>query len=521
MSAAPAGDPVLAAFATRDAAAAADAGADPETQAAPDLGVLRLHRRPPPPFPLEVLGPFWARWLAAAARAAACPPDYVAAPLLAATSALIGNARWAQATPGWAEPPHLWCAVVGDSGGKSPGADALHRQVLPVVERRMAADFPERRREHRMAVEAAKARQAAWEMDVRSAQKSGHAPPLPPDDADPPPEPLPPRLRTDDVTVEKVVELLARAAPKGLLMMRDELAGWLLGMDAYNAGARAFWLEAFGGRPYRMDRVKRAEPLEVPHLVVAWSGGVQPERLAQLMREADDGLLARFCWFWPEPMPFDLAREAPDAAWAVEALDRLRLLAMAQDPEPGEPPRPVFVPLAEAALPHLRAFGRAMQERQAAAGGLMRSALGKARGLALRLSLLLELLWWCAGEDAMAPPSREISVAAFQAAARLVSEYLVPMAERVYGDAGAPRADRDAATLARWVARERPSEVHVRRLLREVRLPGLDAAAAIHAAARVLIEAGWLSSPPPAGAGTPGRPRAAYPINPRLWERLR
>ncbi len=112
-------------------------------------------------------------------------------------------------------------------------------------------------------------------------------------------------------------------------------------------------------------------------------------------------------------------------------------------------------------------------------------------------------------------------MAAFQAAAQLVSEYLVPMAERVYGDAAAPKADRDAATLARWVARERPSEVHVRRLLREVRLPGLDAAAAIHAAARVLIEAGWLSPPPPAGAGTPGRPRAAYPINPRLWERLR
>src|SRR3954453_10597810 len=28
------------------------------------------------------------------------------------TSALVGNARWAQGTPGWAEPPHLWCAVV-------------------------------------------------------------------------------------------------------------------------------------------------------------------------------------------------------------------------------------------------------------------------------------------------------------------------------------------------------------------------------------------------------------------------
>ena len=41
--------------------------------------------------------------------------------LAGTASALIGNARWAQATPGWAERPHLWLGVVGDSGsGKSP-----------------------------------------------------------------------------------------------------------------------------------------------------------------------------------------------------------------------------------------------------------------------------------------------------------------------------------------------------------------------------------------------------------------
>ena len=96
----------------------------------------------------------------------------------------------------------------------------------------------------------------------------------------------------------------------------------------------------------------------------------------------------------------------------------------------------------------------------------------------------------------------------------------MPAAERVYGDATAPKADRDAATLARWIARVRPDEVHVRRLLREMRLPGLRDAAAVHAAARVLVKAGWLQ-PPPRGSGFQQRGRAAYPINPQLWERLR
>jgi hypothetical protein len=96
----------------------------------PDLGVLRLRRRPPPALPLEVFGETWKKWLIDAAKAAACPVDYVVAPLLASVSTLIGNARWAQAWPGWSEPPHLWTVAVGDSGtGKSPGADVDARRA--------------------------------------------------------------------------------------------------------------------------------------------------------------------------------------------------------------------------------------------------------------------------------------------------------------------------------------------------------------------------------------------------------
>jgi hypothetical protein len=66
----------------------------------PDMAVLRLHRRRPPPLPIAVFGPEWQSWIKDAAEAAACPPDYVAAPLLAIASTLIGHSRWALATPG-------------------------------------------------------------------------------------------------------------------------------------------------------------------------------------------------------------------------------------------------------------------------------------------------------------------------------------------------------------------------------------------------------------------------------------
>ncbi len=342
--------------------------------AAPDMGVLRLHRHPPPPLPLAVFGLPWAEWIGTAAEAAACAPDYVAAPLLAAVSALIGHARWAEAVPGWAEPPHLWIGAVGDSGaGKSPGADCLMCDVLAEIERRMLADYPDRLREWRAAAELAKAAEAAWQGEVREAQRRGAPPPLPPA-AIAGSEPQAPRLRQHDVTIERVATLLATAAPKGLLIVRDELAGWIDGMDAYHPAARGFWVEAYGGRPYRVERQKSPEPIVIPRVAVAVYGTTQPERLALLMRGADDGLLARIMWTWPEPIPFRLGRRAPGAAWAIGALDRLRELELM----PGDPPAPVTVPLSAEARDMIEEYGREMQQRQAEMGGLLRSAAGKA-----------------------------------------------------------------------------------------------------------------------------------------------
>lgn len=479
----------------------------------PDMGVLRLHRRSPPTLPLAVLGSAWAEWIATAAEAAACPPEYVAAPLLAAASALIGHARWAQATPGWAEPPHLWIGVVGDSGnGKSPGADCLMRDVLPEIERRMGVNFPDLLRAWRAADEFDKAAEASWQREVRDAQKNGVPAPLPPERTAGP-EPQLPRLRQDDVTIERIAILEATAAPKGLLIVRDELVGWIDGMGAYNPAGRAFWLEAYGGRPYRVERVKHPEPIVIPRHAVAVYGTTQPERLAQLMRGADDGLLARILWTWPDPKPFRLGQQPPGATWAIGALDRLRELGL----QAVDPPAPVMVPLAAEARAEIEDFGREMQQRQADAGGLLRSGIGKARGQALRLALVLEMLWWC-GANGIASPPVQISTRAFVAAALLISDYFLPMDERVYGDAAATDRERIAATMARWIIGQRPPELHVRHLQREVRLPGLRTAEQIRATADALVEADWLRPPTTTSEFGAGRARVAYEVNPRLWE---
>jgi hypothetical protein len=481
----------------------------------PDIRILNLHRRAPPPFPLQLFGDRWAGWIKDAAEATAAPTDYVGGPLLVAASAVIGNARWAQAYPGWDEPPHLWVCSVGDSGGsKSPGADPVLKQVLPTIEREMQRDFPDKLRAWQAAAEIAKVTREGWEAEVKRAAKSGNPPPHPPRDMDPGQPPKAPALRSNDATIESVAEHLASGSPKGLLMLRDELAGHLIGMGAYNDGARAFWLESYGGRPYRQDRKKNPLPIIVPHLSCAWWGGVQPARLQQIMQDADDGMLARFMWIWPEPLPFDLPQNAPDMDFPVNAFLRLHALQMQEGPEG---PAPIMVPLAGDVLNDMRDLACDMQSRQKFAGGIMSSALGKGRGLALRLSLIFEHLWWCA-EGGTRPPPTTISRRAFAAAAAFVSDYAMPMAERTYGDAAAPKADRDAATLARWIVAKRPEEIQGRALQRDVRLPGLSDAGSIKAAAEVLEGAGWLLPQPKAAAA--GRPRVAWPVNPALWGAL-
>jgi Protein of unknown function (DUF3987) len=482
----------------------------------PDLGVLRLNRREPPPLPLAIFGPF-ASWILETSQSAACPPDYVAAALMAVASVLIGNARWAQATPGWCEPPHLWTCVVGDSGdGKSPGSDCIFRDILPEIERRMQGDFPDRLRDWKVAAEQWKLQDEGWRDEVRTAKKN-HVPPPRLAQETLPPEPQAPRLRQNDVTIERVATLLASAAPKGLLIVRDEAAGWFGDMSRYNNdGGRAFWVEGYGGRPFRVERQKNPDPINVPHLAVGVYGGMQPQRLVGLLDAPDDGLFSRLVWFWPKPIPFRLGRETPRVTWAIESLDRLRLLELAPASIPGDHPKPIFVPLVPEMLPALEEFAQKMQAEQRISGGLLVSAFGKTRGLALRLSLVLEMLWWCGGDDGMGAPPAQISARAFLAAVTFVESYVMPMAARVYGDAAASTADRDAATLARWIVRAKATEVHVRYLQREVRLPGLKTAEDIHAAAKALIEADWLRPPLRDPKQGHGAPRAAYRVNPVL-----
>ena len=346
----------------------------------PEARYLRPERPEPPELPLDtLLDRCWAAWVRQAAAAKGAPPDYVVAALLATAGATLGNARWPSPWAGWSEPPVLWCMVIGTpSAGKSPGLDAV-LGPLHAMGRELARAAEAELGNWRERAELAKLVEATWKEQVRAALKAGETPPPKPEAADPGLEPAVPRLVVSDATVERMGVILAEQ-PRGLLMARDELSGWLRNMERYSGGSdREFWIEAYGGRTYSVERMTR-DPTRVDRLTIGMLGGIQPDKLRTLVRHSDDdGLAARILPFWPHPAPISRPGGAPDGELLTGALVRLRGLDMHRD-DPMDERRPFLVSFTEEVADRLDAFRRSLRDREAEAEGLLLSFRGKLPG---------------------------------------------------------------------------------------------------------------------------------------------
>jgi Protein of unknown function (DUF3987) len=269
----------------------------------PDLPLLDDRRGELPPFPLDVLSRNWQELGANSAHGSGTTIDHVMVPLLGVTSSLIGTARRVCPTKSWKEPLTQWIAIVGNSGtGKTPGLDVTKR-ALALIERNLKPHIGELRRAHESKIESAKAANKQWKAKVQEAVDAGRKGPDMPPEAEIPEPFVPPRLYVSNSTIEKLAVLL-QGRPQGLLLIADELAGLFLNLKRYSGGTdREFWLEAWNGKPYIVER-KGSQPVDVEHLLVGLAGGFQPEKLARSFEGDADGLYARVLFSWPAEAPY-------------------------------------------------------------------------------------------------------------------------------------------------------------------------------------------------------------------------
>ncbi|MEL0439218.1 DUF3987 domain-containing protein [Phycobacter sp. K97] len=478
----------------------------------PSPRLLRALRPAAPALPVDaVFDSEWARWLRSSAESKSAPVDYVVAGLLAASGTAIGNTRWASPWQGWAEPPVLWTMAIGSpSSNKSPGLDAV-LAPLKQIERDQRAAIESEVTEWRTAAELAKIAESAWREQAKAALKDGSEPPARPEAANLGAEPFPPRLTIADGTVERLAVIAAKQ-PRGTLLARDELAGWLQGMTRYSGGGsdRPFWLEAYGGRSYTVERMGR-EPVHIDRLSIGVTGGIQPDRLKSLLMQSDDdGLLARFLPIWPEPVALKRPLEGADNRFFERALGKLHQLKMLE--EEGKPPRPWLVAFSGDACSALDAFRTKTRTWEEGAEGLLLSFVGKLPGLAVRLSLVLSYLDWAASND---PEPLDISRQVFVRAAHMIEAYVLPMARRAYADSSVSKAERSARRVLEAIRRYQWQRFTSRELLR-LDLKGLSTVAQLNPALTILQE-GDVIRPIEIEVGPRGgRPSRMFAVNPAL-----
>lgn len=489
----------------------------------PDPEPLPNERPAVPAFDTAMLPDPLSHWIQDIAERMQCPVEFPAVAVMAMCGALIGRRIGIRPKrfDDWTEVPNLWGGVIGRPGTlKSP---ALKEALRPL--RRLAANALE---EHRRAlaqyeldrelselqadVAKAEARKAAKTSKLGEAKEAlrrarQQAEP------DKPPER---RYETNDSTVEKLGELL-RDNPDGLLVFRDELAGWLSRLDQEGREAdRAFYLEAWSGLSgFVYDRIGRGT-VKIDKACIAILGGIQPGVLADYVAAActggagADGLLQRFqLLVWPDDpgrwrnvdrWPNKAAREA--AYETVLRLDGLEPLAIGAQPAEDESGVPYlrFDPDAQHVFDQWR-DELEQRLRDDDHPEAFEAHLAKYRKLVPALALLIHLI-----ETGTGPVSE---VAMLKAAAW--SELLEAHARRVYAAALHPEIAAAHRLAAKLLAGKIPEPFTARDVYRPG-WRGLNREQTT-AALRELTEACWLR---PEKIAQEGRPKIQYWINPAI-----
>lgn len=269
---------------------------------------------PVPSFDLDLLPTPFRPWIEDTVDRMQCPPDYPAVGAMVVCAGLVGcraairPKRWDD----WQIVPNLWGALVGRPGVQKTPALREPLRILETLEREAGQEYAAKVADAEIHEAIAREHKARRKKAITAALRKGQDPDtiaasLP--EQDEVQTPIRQRFLTNDATVEKLGELL-RDNPNGLVVVRDELVGFLRGLDKEgHEGARAFYLEAWNGTgPFVYDRIGRGT-VEIPRAIVSLLGCIQPGPLRSYLwsstrNAGDDGLMQRFqLLVWPDVSP--------------------------------------------------------------------------------------------------------------------------------------------------------------------------------------------------------------------------
>jgi hypothetical protein len=486
---------------------------EPDTVTADTPAVLRYT-----PFPVGVLPEPIRGFITDAAKSIGCDPSFVALPLLSGLASAIGNTHRIALKGGWSEPAIIWTAIVGESGThKTPAFKA----AMKPIRKAQAEAF----KEHEAARSEWEAEHLRYEAELngwkrQAAKGRGDA-------GDPPEKPTPPVARryiVSDTTTEALAPILL-GNPRGVLLARDELAGWLASFDRYAKSGKSgadssHWLSMHHGEAMTIDRKTGTQPIiHVPSASVSITGGIQPGILSRALGQEhhESGMAARVLYAMPsrKPKRWTEADVNPSIEAAVAVVfDRLFGLTMERgEVEDEADARPHLVKLAPDGKRVWVTFYNEHATEQTELAGDLSAAWSKLEGYAARLALVVHLIRWAAGDPSVPTPTTPIDEASMMAGVTL-SRWFGNEARRVYAVLSESDGDRETRKFVEWIE-GKGGAVTASELAHGIRAFRNDPAAAENALSR-LVEAGigrWEPEPPgPKGGRPTQRFRLLYPV---------
>ena len=446
------------------------------------------------PFPAEALPEPLKAFVCGAADAIGCDESYVGLPLLVGLAGAIGNTRRIELKRGWREPAVLWGAIVGESGTqKSP---ALEVALKPVRRRQHETmkRHAERVKEYEAALLCHDKALAQW-------KKSGMSLSAPPEK---PEEPQAERLWCDDITIEGLAALLLNN-PRGLLLIRDELAGWLGGFDRYARGKgsdASRWLEMYGARAVVVDRKTGAsKTIYIPRAAVSIIGGIQPGALHRALgtEHLENGLAARLLLTCPsrKPKTWGEADIPPAMLQRIEGVfERLYTLEMVRS---NEDLCPLDLPLSSGAKRAWVRFYNEHGKEQSDLDGDLAATWSKLEGGAARLALVIHLSRWAANDSALTD-GNVVDQQSIESGICL-SRWFGAEARKVYGILSETPEQRELRRLIDRI-QSRGGAATLRELTRSLHIP----AATVEQSLNRLVAAGvgrWEHTKPSETGGRP------------------
>jgi putative DNA primase/helicase len=409
----------------------------------------------------------------------------------------------------WTVVPNLWGGIVAPPGMlKSPVLTCM-TQPARVIESEWRKAHEDEEQVYLSELESQKLEIAAWEQEYKKAAKKKDSKERPAKPESTLAQPTLRRLVTSDATFESLHHVLSEN-PAGLFVIRDELTGWLAGLERQGREQeRAFFLECWNGdAAFTVDRIGRGS-VHVPHACISLFGGIQPARLRDYLADAmrdgpsNDGLVQRFqLMVWPDiPPAWRYVDRQPDTN-ALECAGQVyrRMAAL----EAADSIRLQFDDEAQALFEQwLTDLEQRIRGEEIAP--VMQAHLSKYRSLMPSLALLFAL---ADGRTDCVPISQT----------RLACdwcEYLETHANRVYSAQARPEQHAAIALSKRLAKGWKREEGFF--TVRDVYRSGwtaLDSPDAARGALLVLEEYGWVRRE--TDAQTLGRPSETYRLSPRI-----